>query len=145
MKKIISYIVLISCFSAGCGNKNPNKEYTAAQPAVSADAAVIRFEKDSYDFGSIRQGDTVAYTYVFKNTGKSPLIITDAQSSCGCTIPEYPKEPIAPGKEGALKVVFNSAGKEGKIEKTVTIKSNSAKPYTYVYLTGQVDTPAEKK
>lgn len=79
----------------------------------------------AYDFGTINQGDVVQYNFRFKNTGSKPLIITSASSTCGCTVPQYPKAPIAPGEEGVLKVVFNSAGKSGKQFKPIFVSANT--------------------
>lgn len=66
----------------------------------------------------------VQTSFNFKNTGKVPLVITNATSSCGCTVPEYPKEAIAPGESGAIKVVYNGSGKDA-ISKTVTLTTNT--------------------
>ena len=84
----------------------------------------IKFEEEEHDFGRITQGEKVSFAFKFKNTGNSNLIITSAAGSCGCTIPEWPKEPILPGKEGKVNVVFSSEGKSGIQEKTITIVTN---------------------
>jgi hypothetical protein len=84
----------------------------------------IKFEEEEHDFGRITQGEKVSFAFKFKNTGNSNLIITSAAGSCGCTIPEWPKEPIAPGKEGKINVIFNSEGKSGIQEKTISIVTN---------------------
>nr|HNH67158.1 DUF1573 domain-containing protein [Bacteroidia bacterium] len=68
----------------------------------------------------ITEGEIVSYNFKFKNSGKAPLIITQASASCGCTVPEYSKDPIAPGQEGFIKVTFNSEGKHGMTSKTIT-------------------------
>ncbi len=93
---------------------------------------------DTYAFDSITQGDTVKYTFTFKNTGKAPLIITDALVGCGCTTPVFSKEPIAPGKSGTIYVEFRSIGKMGYQDKTVTIKSNSNTGDVVLHLKGTV-------
>lgn len=84
----------------------------------------ITFEKSEHDFGTITQGDKVTYDFKFKNTGESDLLIKDAKGSCGCTVPEYPKDPISPGQEDIIKVSFNSAGKIGDQIKSVTLFCN---------------------
>jgi len=84
----------------------------------------ITFEQSEHDFGTITQGDKVTYDFKFKNTGKSELLIKDAKGSCGCTVPEYPKDPISPGQEDIIKVSFNSAGKIGDQIKSVTLFCN---------------------
>lgn len=87
----------------------------------------MTFDKTEHDFGMINSGDKVDYSFNFKNTGKADLIITNAVGSCGCTIPEYPKEAIKPGESAKMKVSFNSAGKHGQQQKTVTISTNTEK------------------
>ena len=84
----------------------------------------IKFEETTHDFGEIKQNVEVQTLFQFKNTGKVPLVITNASSSCGCTVPEYPKEAIAPGESGAIKVVYNGSGKDA-ITKTVTLTTNT--------------------
>jgi hypothetical protein len=109
----------------------------AVVPAA-ADAAVLTFEKPGYDFGKIKEGEKVHYNFKFKNTGKSPLIITNATATCGCTIPEPPKEPIQPGAEGVIKVVFDSTGKSGMQDKVITVTSNGNPSVNDVHLVGVV-------
>ncbi|WP_425482547.1 DUF1573 domain-containing protein, partial [Fulvivirga aurantia] len=75
---------------------------------------VMSFEEEKHDFGDIHQGDKVEHVFQFENTGNEPLIITNVQTTCGCTAPEWPKDPVAPGQTGKIKVVFNSAGKIGR-------------------------------
>ena len=100
--------------------------------------AVLTFVEPIYNFGAIIQGEKVAYNYKFTNTGKGPLIITNAEATCGCTIPEIPKEPIKPGEEGEIKVLFNSDGKIGMQDKPITITSNAVPSVTVLHLTGEV-------
>lgn len=110
--------------------------------AVSS--AAIYFAENSFDFGKISEGDKVTHDFVFTNKGSEPLIISDASASCGCTVPEYPKEPIAPGKDGIIKVIFNSEGKPGMQHKVVALTSNSNPASTEIYITGEVE-PKEVK
>ncbi len=90
-----------------------------------AGKAEMTFEKKEHDFGVIKPDSKVDYTFKFKNTGKEDLVISNAHGSCGCTVPEYPKEAIKPGENGEIKVSFNSAGKSGKQEKSVTLYANT--------------------
>ena len=87
---------------------------------------VMAWEKSTYDFGDLAQGDKVEHTFKFKNTGNEPLIITNVQVTCGCTTPKgWARDPIPPGQSGEITIAFNSTGKFGKQNKVVTIISNS--------------------
>lgn len=97
-----------------------------AQAPAAAPKPQITFEKATHDFGDITQGDVVSCTFRFKNTGNAPLIISDIQVTCGCTQPSKPKGPIMPGKSDEISVSFNSAGKIGKQNKVITIRSNAS-------------------
>lgn len=97
----------------------------AKAPVAKVNGPVLTFEKNTHDFGDILQGDRVEQVFKFTNTGNEPLIITNIQVTCGCTAPEWPRNPIAPGAKGEIKVAFNSAGKMGRQNKTVTVLSNA--------------------
>ena len=94
-------------------DQNSNKE-----PAIS-------FNNKIWDFGTITDGEVVEHTFRFTNTGTKDLVISSASASCGCTIPEWPKEPIAPGEKGEIKVEFNSNGKKDMVTKDITILANT--------------------
>lgn len=95
-----------------------------AQDAPPASKAEIQFEKEVHDFGNVKQGGDATTEFKFTNTGTEPLIISNAKGSCGCTVPEWPREPIAPGQSGAIKVKYDSK-RVGPINKSVTITSNA--------------------
>lgn len=125
---------LESRLSAMEGNKNTSTPVAPAQtPEAQATPEtkpegplpVASFERVDHDFGTIREGDKVSYTYKFKNTGEAPLIIQSAQPSCGCTAPDWSKEPIPVGGTGFVKAEFDSQGKPGIQNKTITVTSNS--------------------
>lgn len=100
-----------------------------AQQAVKPDGPAITFEKKTHDFGDIAPGDKVEHTFYFTNTGNEPLIITNVEVTCGCTVPKgWPRDPIPPSGKGEITVAFNSAGKSGRQNKTVTIVSNAVNP-----------------
>lgn len=86
---------------------------------------VMEFKTIDHDFGTINEGQVVEYTYSFKNTGDAPLIIQNAQGSCGCTVPEWPKQPIPVGGTGVIKAKFDSNGKPNIQNKTVTVTANT--------------------
>lgn len=116
---------------------------TVAQPAAAVTAPTgpttsIAFEEVRFNFGTVNAGEKVTHLFKFKNTGKEPLVITDAKSTCGCTVPDWPREPIGPGKSGEIKVVFDSGGKSGPQSKRVTIVGNTNPPETFVYVEGEV-------
>lgn len=100
--------------------------------------AVITFNQNSIDFGDIVQGQKVEHTFVLTNSGKQPLIISNVAATCGCTVPSWPKEPVAPGKSAEIKVSFNSAGKVGKQNSVVRIYSNATEPIEKVSLISNV-------
>ena len=83
-------------------------------------------------------GEKITYEFKFNNTGKSPLIISDAKASCGCTVPEWPKEPVMPGQGGKIKVTFDSAGKSGLQDKQITVTANTNPAQNIVHLIGEV-------
>lgn len=118
------------------------KAAPAAVPAENKNAAEMVFEVEEFNFGTIKQGESVTHEFNFTNNGKDDLIITNAQGSCGCTVPQYPKDPIKKGATGSIKVTFNSAGKMGMQDKTVTITSNAKNSPRILHLKGTVEAPA---
>ena len=98
----------------------------------------MTFDKTEHDFGIINGGDKVQYSFNFKNTGKTDLIISNAAGSCGCTIPEYPKGIIKPGEASKIKVSFNSAGKHGEQHKSVRITTNTEKGTESLLITASI-------
>lgn len=116
----------------------------AAEPAVPAGPlTALEFEESTFDFGEIMEGDKVKHQYKFTNTGEEPLIISNAKGSCGCTVPEWPRNPIAPGETAVIDVEFDSKGK-GKVggnpqSKRVTITANTDPANTYLTIKGIVD------
>jgi hypothetical protein len=104
----------------------------------STEKPEITFEASNFDFGTIKEGAKVTHAFKFKNTGEADLIIGDARGNCGCTVPKYPTQPIAPGESGIIDVEFNSAGKHGKQNKTVTLVTNSIPSTKVLTITGEV-------
>ena len=132
MKKylILSLSALALTFTA-CGENTEKKEAPATAVEASSakavsNAPVMTFDKTIHDFGTIQEGERVETLFTFTNTGKSDLVIVDARGSCGCTVPEYPKNtPIAPGATGQIRVSFDSSNKPNLQQKTVTISANT--------------------
>jgi Protein of unknown function (DUF1573) len=153
MRICITYLaVLIFLFSfSNCNQKeksplvpdnglNPDlvKNPESASGENNANVPVFSFEREIYNFGMITEGDKVSYSFTFENTGKSDLVISNAQASCGCTVAEFPKEPIPPGKRSSINVVFNSTGKNGYQRKDIEIKANTIPNVKKLTLTGMV-------
>lgn len=115
---------------------------SSTQQVDPATLAVISFEKYEHDFGKVKEGEKVSHVFKFTNTGANDLIISDARGSCGCTVPQWPKEPIKPGATGEIKVEYDSKGKSGVQKKTVTITANTNPNITTLNITTEV-IPAE--
>lgn len=115
-----------------------------AQEETLADGPYITFEESAFDFGDIHQDDKVEHIFAFENTGNAPLIITNVQTTCGCTAPVWPKEPVMPGESAEIKVRFDSTGKFGRQNKVISIISNSVAPVNQVKITTNV-LPKEKE
>ena len=141
MKKLIFTLSLVAGLSA----------ITFAQEAHSAgdghnhtaDAAVtsladIKLEKTTHDYGTIKQGGDGECEFKFTNSGKEPLVITNCQGSCGCTVPQCPAEPILPGKSGVIKVRYDT-NRPGGIYKTVTVNSNAKSGAQVLTIKGTVE------
>lgn len=101
-------------------------------------SAKIVFEEELFDFGELPEGPKVETEFVFTNTGSEPLIISNAKGSCGCTVPSWPKTPIAPGETGVIKVVYNTARRPGNFTKTITLTSNADTPSKVIKIRGSV-------
>lgn len=99
---------------------------------------IMEFEREEYDFGIIEEGTMVRQVYTFTNIGTEPLILINVKGSCGCTVPQWPRDPIAPGETASLTVEFNSKGKRGKRKQRVTITANTNPSQTYLYLKGEI-------
>ena len=115
---------------------------TQATPAAdNPNAPEFKFDVEEYNFATIKQGDKVTYDFKFANSGKDALVISEAHGSCGCTVPQWPKEPVAKGNTATIHVEFNSAGKQGMQDKTVTITSNAKGGQKVLHLKGNVEAP----
>ncbi|HWV65941.1 DUF1573 domain-containing protein [Chitinophaga sp.] len=133
MKKLFCLLACGSLLVAACNNNAKNNTAAAAagngQKNEAGQSSALTFEEKVHNFGEITAGEKVEYSFKFTNTGTSPLLIEDAISSCGCTVPEWPKEPIKPGQSGYMKVIFDSHGKSGYTEKEVSVKINNNDGY----------------
>ncbi|NLL28327.1 MAG: DUF1573 domain-containing protein [Bacteroidales bacterium] len=109
--------------------------YASAQSNTSG--PVISFEKTTHDFGNVKKGNDVSFDFVFTNTGKQPLFLSEPRSSCGCTVPSYPKEPIMPGQKKNIRITF-TADKEGAFSKQVSVLSNAENSPVIIIVKGNV-------
>ncbi len=108
--------------------------------ALAQKPAEIRFDKLTHNFGTFSEKEpVVTCTFTYTNIGEQPLIINQAVASCGCTVPEYTKEPVKPGEKGQIKVTYNGTGKfPGHFKKSITIRSNGAVEMTRLYIEGDM-------
>jgi hypothetical protein len=152
---VLAFAFLLGGILASCssGNKNggnlpasviqnPN---TASGKTDPDQLPKIEFENDIHDFGKIIQGEKVTYSFKFRNTGKSLLLISDVSTSCGCTVTEYPKEPIKPGEAGKINVSFDSEGKRGPQNKTATVSTNTQPNTTVLRIQAMVVVPGKEE
>jgi|GEM_PF-375030 hypothetical protein len=142
----LSIVVLCSCgFLWSCDVRKKDKIAVAPgkQVKVDAEPTTVSIIDSVYDFGTIREGDVVAFSYRFKNTGDKPLVITEALASCGCTVAEKPEKPVMPGEIGHIKVKFNSDKKPGEAHKSLTITSNAQPEFPQLLLKGTVEGKTE--
>lgn len=107
--------------------------------------AKIEFKETQKDFGQIVEGVKASYEFTFTNTGTSPLLLSNVSASCGCTTPEWPRKPIAPGKSAVIKAIYNSQGRPGRFYKTVTVTTNGQPQQTRLVLKGEVLKPDQVK
>lgn len=131
LRKSIFLVAVLSAFAFysckdNAANKVKEENIAAAadRDAASSKAPVITFEEIEHDFGHIAKGTRVEHLFKFKNTGDAPLTIVDAKSSCGCTVPTWTKNAIAPGAEGEMLVKFDGSG-QNQVTKTITLTTNT--------------------
>ena len=115
--------------------------FTASQADTKPD---FKFEKETHNFGKIPMGKPVSVDFVFTNIGDEPLIISNVESTCGCTVPKYTPDPVAKGARGTITVTFNASAVQPGFTKAVTIKSNARTPVKVLYIKGEVVAPGTK-
>lgn len=136
----LSMVILISACAEKTDSSKVNMEVPLTSDGKIDESKLPKFEfaSESYDFGKIKQGEKVSFSFKFKNVGSTPLIISSASASCGCTVPSYPEDPVQPGAEAKIDVVFDSNGKLGMQTKTVTIVANTIPNTKVLYLRGEI-------
>ncbi len=146
MKKIF-IIGAAVLFLASCDVRRKDKiavNNKLTQQVEIKDPTTVLVIDTTYNFGKVTDGEIVTYNYRFVNTGKKPLIVTNASASCGCTVPEKPEKPIEPGDTGFIKVKFDSNKRVGMAHKTVTVSSNAEPAFPELLLRGEVLAKKEK-
>ena len=130
--RVFLLLFLISSLFLSCENKQKQEALNASESAIPLDLRpsaekhpIMEFDQPVVYLGRVTQGDSARYTFHFKNKGNMPLKIMSVKASCGCTTPKWSQDLIQPGKKGFIKVTFNSAGKEGKVQKTITAYCNT--------------------
>lgn len=133
-RSLAMFAIASLVLTASCKKENAalRIDEAAAKKAEMAHAnsgkmPVIQFESTDHDFGTINEGDKVEHVYKFKNTGNADLVLSSVKPSCGCTVPTYTETPVKPGESGEIKAVFDSSGKSGAQQKTITVTLNSEK------------------
>ncbi len=151
MKKLVLLFSVFTMILASCGNDNPasrikdeNIEKAKQRDAKLNEFPEMNFEVTEIDFGTHNEGDVLDTIFNFTNTGKLPLVITKVKTTCGCTTPFWPKEPIKPGEKSQIKVRFNTNHKPGKQSKTITIHANTKKMTETVKIKAYIN-PKDKK
>ena len=144
MKRLIlSLVIILGLIS--CESKSDNLSTSLVNNPNSAEGTnvsnvpAIEFEKTEHDFGKILQGEQVSYTFKFKNVGNAPLIISSIEKTCGCTTPNYSKEPIKPGENGKITVTYDSKGHKGFQNKRLVVKSNTNPSESILRIKAQVE------
>ncbi|MBL7876151.1 MAG: DUF1573 domain-containing protein [Cyclobacteriaceae bacterium] len=134
MKKLFFSVILMA-FAFATYAQVPAT--TISPNEVKTDMAVFTWDNTSHDFGKIKQGIPATHEFKFTNTGKTPLIITNVQASCGCTTPDWTKEPVMPGGQGFIKATYNAAS-PGAFNKTVTVTANIETGFVQLTIRGEV-------
>ncbi len=163
MIRVLSFFVFAALLLTACNNSTSELKEEKSIEEIEADGKItnsdiirnpvssdnsidtvnvakMTFDEEEFDFGEVAQGDVVEHVFKFTNTGKVPLLISNARSTCGCTVPEWPKELIEPGERGEVMVKFDTRGKSNEQQKPVTIMANTYPTTNKVLLKGFVRT-----
>ena len=135
---IIIYLVLITVIVSSCGNVTRKSAVNSGFQTSDTGNVKISFREYQHDFGKVAEGEKVGYTFMFTNKGTGNLVILTATTSCGCTVPKYDTNPIAPGGTGNLEVVFDTSGRNGMQTKIITVSSNAATREVLLKITADV-------
>ncbi|MEI7980747.1 MAG: DUF1573 domain-containing protein [Bacteroidota bacterium] len=147
---LLMFFFFSGCNRSGSDGKNilpadvVNNPNSAGGTSDQGSLPTMMYDETDHDFGRILEGETVSFSFKFTNKGKSDLVIADVSTSCGCTVPSYPKSPIRPGESGVIKVAFNSKGKRGYQAKNVVVVANTQPNTTLLRIKAQVVSPGSE-
>ena len=141
---LLLFMILASCAQQQKPQENKNLLPTSlvsipvsangVDSAVAGNKPTMNFKDTMHDFGTLHEGEVAEHSFEFTNNGKTPLIISSASASCGCTVADYDRNPILPGKKSSIKVRYNSANRTGHQEKYITITTNTSRGTEMVYI-----------
>jgi hypothetical protein len=136
---ILSFLFFALLLSVVSCNSGTGRSQNSSGDALnSSDTACILFNEYEHDFGKVTEGEKIAYTFTYENKGNAPLVISQATTTCGCTVSKYSRKPVQPGDNGTIEVIFDSSGRNGRQTKTITVRSNATKPLVLLKITGEV-------
>jgi len=150
MKKLTLILMIAAVILGGCRQKEAKEgDFTVndvhipqtasgLSPKEAEKMPVITFDNKTYDFGDVVEGERLTYSFKFKNTGKSNLIIYSSEATCGCTTSQPPKAPVRPGESGEIIVTFDSKGQKGKVNKRILVGANTYPSETILTITANV-------
>lgn len=144
-RTIIMTMLAATLLAAGCKSKNDDADVDLIRNPKSAqgydngvEMPAITFDSEMHDFGRLSAGESISYSFHFRNSGNADLIISSTSATCGCTVADYPRGRIAPGNDGYITVTFNSSGKSGQQYQEVTVVTNAQPARTKLKITAQV-------
>lgn len=144
MKKLVLSVFALSLFAFNLKAQTPTTPATTTPsttttPAVNPNAGEFKFETESHDFSTIKEGTQATWEFRFTNVGNEPIVISNVQASCGCTTPKWSKEPVKKGESGIVTAVYNSKGRPGSFNKAITVTSNAKTGSKVLYIKGNVE------
>ena len=133
------FVLVLWLSLAACNHKAPNNEATNGQDSEQTGGGSIAIENEFFDFGKLTNGEVVTHKFTFTNKGTEDLIVKHVQVSCGCTTPDYTREPIPPGGQGFVTLSYNSAGFHGKVNKSATIFTNGDPSEATLHFSAEIE------
>ena len=135
---VIIALILTALLASNCGNINGKNGVASGAKLSDTGKVSLVFKEYEHDFGKVAEGEKIGYAFTFQNKGTANLIIASATASCGCTVAKYSSEPIPPGGNGNLEVVFDTSGRNGVQTKTITVRSNASMPVILLKISAEI-------